>query len=52
MIENCIMLEKQDIQEIIAEHFKVGKDSVIMHMSTATVKLPSTAKEGKANETD
>lgn len=40
MIENCILLEKTDIQKIVAEHYGVPTGDVIMHNSTITVKLP------------
>ena len=50
MIKNCILLGKQDIQAIIANHFGVDLNDVIMHMSTVTVtNLPA---PGEAKEDD
>ena len=37
MITNCILLNKSDIQKIIAEHFGVELNDVIMHTATVTV---------------
>ncbi len=36
MIKNCILLDKSDIQAIIAEHFHVDLNDVIMHNSTVS----------------
>lgn len=48
MIKNCILLDKGDIQAIIAEHFKVDLNDVIMHNSTVTV---SNIPEEKQDDT-
>ena len=49
MIKNCILLDKSDIQAIIAEHFKVDLNDVIMHNSTVTV---SNISEDTDDDTD
>lgn len=47
MIKNCILLNKSDIQRIIAEHFKVDLNDVIMHTATVTV---TNVKENDADK--
>lgn len=48
MIKNCILLDKSDIQAIIAEHFHVDLNDVIMHVSTVTV--TNLSEEGEKYE--
>ena len=48
MIKNCILPDKADVQAIIAEHFNVDLNDVVMHVSTVTVtNLP---EEGENND--
>lgn len=47
MIKDCILLNKADIQAIIAEHFHVDLNDVIMH--TATVTVTNVKKEKDAS---
>lgn len=47
MITNCILLNKSDIQKIIAEHFGVEMNDVIMHTATVTV---TNVKENDADK--
>lgn len=49
MIKNCILLDKSDIQAIIAEHFHVDLNDVIMHVSTVTV--TNLSEEGEKDDT-